>query len=838
MELLAPGGDRDAAYAALHYGADAVYCGLQKFSARAEAINFSPEQLGELTALAHALTPRRRVFVTVNTVVLNRERAELVAALADVDQAGVDAVIVQDLGVARIVRRWFPRLALHASTQLAVHNLAGLETLRQLGFRRVTLARELTLEEIRGLAAQAGLETEVFIHGALCYAYSGLCLYSSQLRGRSGNRGRCAYPCRDFFRKTGAAPDRPADQGGYVFSMKDLALPEHVAALRNAGVASFKIEGRKKNALYVAATVTFYRRLLDGQLSAEEKEQGAADLQTIFSRPWTRLYLDAPRHGDVVDRDAVGHRGTPIGAVETVISYGRGAARLRFHTRRALERHDGLQIDLPGVGQPFGFPVDALRIVGSGNSAKNTFAAPVGSLVEVELPQERPNLPGGAPIYCSSSQAVKRSFPFPQPKPGAFRARRPMTVALTLAAERFRAVARLVSEDDTGGPPPPLEVAVEQAGPFQPAKDPAKLPAAARSAFDKLGDTPFLLAGFELHNPAGCFIPVSVLNDVRRRLCARLEAAVQQAAAARLARLQAEVQADAPPATPALAVPDLRWQVRVDHPAVLDTFEADDWRNVEEVLVAADLDPLPDLLAYLERLADRLDRDRIRLALPVITRRWEEEALIRRLGTLRAAGWRRFAAANISAWSFLRLNMGGVFNPAQRPDPDLVADWPLYTFNASAAAQLAELGAHRVTLSPEDGLDNVRELLNLCGTRAVIIVYQDTPLFISESCPAANLAGRCPGSNHCTFTRLDLDSGAGERLAVLNARCRTITINRQPFCVSHRLAALRQAGARRLRVDFILRAYTPDEARRIWREVRAGRALPGTHPGNFDRGLL
>jgi len=835
VELLAPGGDREAACAALHYGADAIYCGLQKFSARAEAVNFSPDQLAELAAYAHALTPRRRVLVTVNTVVLDRERAELAAALDAVDQAGADAVIVQDLGVARICRRWFPRLALHASTQLAVHNLAGVETLRQLGFRRVTLARELTLEEIRLLTAQAGVETEVFIHGALCYAYSGLCLFSSLLRGRSGNRGRCAYPCRDFFRRAGPADATPGPAGGYVFSMKDLALPDDLAALRAAGVASFKIEGRKKNALYVAATVDFYRRLLDGRLPAAERPAAVADLQTIFSRPWTRLYLAAAGHDQVVDRDVVGHRGTLIGAVETVVPYGRGAARLRFHTRRALERHDGLQLDLPGAGQPFGFPVDALRVVGSGQGARTVCAAPAGSLVEVELPRERPHLPAGAPIYCSSSQAVKRGFPFPKPKAGAYRLRRPLAVTLTVTPERLEAAGRLAAPDDGVDAPP---VAVTQPGPFQPAKDAAGQYAAARHAFDKLGATPYRLAGFELHNPAGCFVPVSVLNDVRRRLCAGLVAVRHQAAAAQLVRLQAAVEADAPPAAPAPAAPDLQWHLRVDHPAVLDAFEDGDWQDVEEVHVAVELAPLPALLAGLERLAGRIGHEHLRLALPVITRRWEEADLLRRLGALRAAGWRRFAAANVSAWGFLRLPVNGAAKPAAAPDPELIADWPLYALNASAAAQLMAMGAGRVTLSPEDGFDNIRDLLRRCGEHAVVIVYQDTPLFISESCPAANLAGRCPGSNHCTVMRLDLDSGAGERLAALNARCRTVTISRQPFCVSHRLAALRQAGARRLRVDFGLRAYTADEARRVWRDVRAGRAVPGTHPGNFDRGLL
>ncbi|MCX6997342.1 MAG: DUF3656 domain-containing protein [Kiritimatiellaeota bacterium] len=378
---------------------------------------------------------------------------------------------------------------------------------------------------------------------------------------------------------------------------------------------------------------------------------------------------------------------------------------------------------------------------------------------------------------------------------------------------------------------------MEQVGPFPAAQEPAKLLAAARGAFEKLGGTPFRLAAFELHNPGGCFVPVSLLNDARRRLCADLEAAARQQSAERIARIQAEVQADAPPAARP-AGPAARWLLRVDRPACLETFEPADWQDVEEVAVAADLEPLSELQPQLERLAGRIGRDRLRLALPVITRGWEEQDLLRRLGALRAAGWQQFEAANVSAWSFLRLNADGGDHAARPSDLALTADWPLYTLNASAAAQWVEMGARRVTLSPEDGLDNLRELLPLCGERAAVIVYQDTPLFISEACPAASLAGRCPGPNHCAYTRLDLDSGAGERLAVLNRRCRTITINRQPFCVSHRLAALQQAGARRLRVDFVLRAYAPDETRRIWREIRAGCVLPGTHPGNFDRGLL
>ncbi len=258
VELLAPAGDPEAAYAALHYGADAVYLGLRKFSARAKAVNFTADELSEIVAWAHGLSPRRRVFATVNTLVFQHELEGVIDTLATLAELQVDAVIVQDLGVARLARTYFPALELHASTQLAVHGLAGAEALAALGFSRVTLARELTLEEIRTISAKAPVQTEVFIHGALCYSYSGLCLFSSLMRHRSGNRGECTYPCRDVF----APPEGGAR--ALPFSMKDLALPDRIEALRGAGVACMKIEGRMKNALYAAVTSNFYRKVLDG----------------------------------------------------------------------------------------------------------------------------------------------------------------------------------------------------------------------------------------------------------------------------------------------------------------------------------------------------------------------------------------------------------------------------------------------------------------------------------------------------------------------------------------------------------------------------------------------
>src|SRR5205085_4977261 len=249
-------------------------------------------------------------FVTINTLIRQDEIAELVEAIATLAAIGVDALIIQDLGVYHLVREYFPRLELHASTQLSVHNRAGAETLHRLGFQRVVLARELTFEEVRDITATAGIETEVFIHGALCYSYSGICLFSAQTLGRSGNRGKCSYSCRDSYEVEGAPLElrdgtttKRDPRQGFPFSMKDLALPDHLPALQAAGVSCFKIEGRKKSPLYVATTTSYYRRLLDGTLAADDRPEVEADLQTVFSRPWTHLFVQSHTDKEVADRD-------------------------------------------------------------------------------------------------------------------------------------------------------------------------------------------------------------------------------------------------------------------------------------------------------------------------------------------------------------------------------------------------------------------------------------------------------------------------------------------------------------------------------------------------------
>jgi putative protease len=828
VELLAPAGGPDAAFAAFHFGADAIYLGLKKFSARAEAENFTLEELSEVVAYAHALPTPRRVFVTINTLIRNDELPELVDTLARLDEMGVNAVIVQDLGVYALIRRHFPRLELHASTQLAVHNRAGADALHRLGFQRVVLARELTFEEVHDITVESAIETEVFIHGALCYSYSGLCLFSSQTLGRSGNRGKCAYSCRDAFSVEGApltlrdgSATRRDPTTGFPFSMKDLALPDHVPALRSAGVSCFKIEGRKKSPLYVATATDYYRKLIDDRLEETDRAAHESDLQAAFGRPWTRLFIDSHKDKEVADRDLVGHRGTVIGRIESIHGDHR-SRRLRFRTMRSVERYDGLQIDIPVLGKPYGFGVRRMWRLG-GRYPELVIEVSAGTLVDVELPTDHPELPVGAPVYCASSQAVKRAYRHDRPKPGLYRCRTPVDIDLHLSEHELTATGRTVR--------PARCLSRSLAGPFPEARDPSAIAEAAHSAFEKLGDTSLSLAGFVLHNPQGRFVPVSRLNQLRRDLATAIEEALTQEHGKRTSALLNET---CPEYSPPPRTRSFLWNIKVDRIGFLDAFTAEDWRDVDEVVIDIARDHAMLLGERLEQLAGTIGRQRIRLALPAVTRKWEERGLLNKITRLREAGWRRWESANLSAWSYLGLDP----TSSHTGEIDLATDWSVYVLNRVAARQLLDMGVTRFALSPEDGLQNIRPLFAEFTDRAVLIVYQDTPLFMAESCAYANLIGGCPGKANCSFESMQMESSHGEKVTAIDYHCRTIVLNQGPFCLSPRLPELARAGAVSLRADFIYRKYDPAQVAERWRAVRAGRVVAGGHAANFDRGVL
>lgn len=283
VELLAPAGSYEAAKAAVNAGADAVYMGGPLFSARAYAESSKEDMLLQTIRYCHLRGVK--VYMTLNTLMKEREFAGLYEYLLPYVRAGLDAVIVQDLGVLSFVRERFPALSVHASTQMTVTGRYAAKLLKKLGVSRIVAARELSLSELREIHQQADIEIEAFVHGALCYCYSGQCLMSSFLGGRSGNRGRCAGPCRlpyEVYDETGRRVNR--EDARYVLSLKDFNTLSDLRALTDAGVMSLKIEGRMKSPLYVAAVVSLYRKYLDNGMP---ERTGASDerlLREVFDR--------------------------------------------------------------------------------------------------------------------------------------------------------------------------------------------------------------------------------------------------------------------------------------------------------------------------------------------------------------------------------------------------------------------------------------------------------------------------------------------------------------------------------------------------------------------------
>ena len=522
-ELLAPAGDLEAGYAALYFGADAVYLGLKSFSARAGATNFTPQELNELTAYAHHLN--RKVYVTVNTVIQEHELGGLLKTLDVCSVAGVDAIILQDLGVARIIKESYPELALHASTQMAVHNKEGALALKKMGFARVVLARELTQQEIEEIAAIPGLETEAFIHGALCYAYSGLCLFSSMMGGRSANRGKCQYPCRALFQK--------GNKETHCFSMKDMALGENVLKMP---VTSLKIEGRKKKALYVAAVVDYYRHILD---TGHADPKRAENIKQIFSRAWTTFYFKGKNTG-VIDPDFVGHRGLLVGKVEAVLG-----RQLCFTPTHPIARYDGLQIDIPNDEKPFGFSVQEMSV-----NHKSVYEVGAGQHVQILLPPHSPFMPKGAPVYLASSSRVKGAYDFEKPKPGEYKTRPNVSVHVTLCKNQVVATACGVMKTLTGD--------------FAKAKDPIKMNDSVLKTFQKDNNYAFS-ADVIVVNQDGVFVPVSDLNNLRRDLYESVKIDVKQGVL--------------PPVIPCHKTQP-KWIVKTDELPKIALLDADDFAEI------------------------------------------------------------------------------------------------------------------------------------------------------------------------------------------------------------------------------------------------------------------
>src|ERR1051326_1013633 len=315
-ELLAPAGSLDAVRAAVANGADAVYLGTTGFNARDEGAHLSLDELGEACRIAHSRG--RRLYLTLNVLIKPAELVDALMLLGEAVDRGIDAVIVQDLGLIRLIEKLFPDLEIHGSTQLTVHDASGAAVVRDIGVDRIVLARENTLDDIRAIrAAVPNLGLESFVHGALCISYSGQCYMSGMISERSSNRGSCAQSCRKDYVLTDSDTHRELDRG-YLISAKDLGAYDHLAEIADAGIVCLKVEGRKKRAEYVATVTKSYREFLDrvekGEVAAPTAEE-TQPLVQIYSRGFTGGMYGGRAGREYVTRTQPDNRGLAIGTV-------------------------------------------------------------------------------------------------------------------------------------------------------------------------------------------------------------------------------------------------------------------------------------------------------------------------------------------------------------------------------------------------------------------------------------------------------------------------------------------------------------------------------------------
>lgn len=776
-ELMSPAGYWPQLHAAIEAGADAVYFGLNHFSARAK-VGFEAHELPEVMRILH--TRGVKGFVTFNTLVFEHELELAERAIREIVAAGADAVIVQDLGVARIVHELAPDFPIHGSTQMSITSAEGAELARQFGCSRIVLGRELSLRDIRKIKEQTDLELEVFIHGALCVSYSGQCFSSEAWGGRSANRGQCAQACRLSYDLIVDGQRRDLGAARYLLSPGDLYGLEQVPELVDIGVSCLKIEGRYKEADYVALTTTAYRQAIDRACHGEvfqPDSQMRQDLEQIYSRGLGAYFLSGINHQAVVSGRAPRHRGVLVGRVIRV-----EADSVLVETRVALRRGDGLVFDAadrrsPELPEQGGFLFDIHQSNGE------------ESLVRLYFDRDRVNLrevAAGDLIWRTHDPQLSKRLKS-LTEPGDPVHTRPLDVNCWVKVGQ---PLRLEVDDREGN-----KVSLSDQQTLAVAKTAGTPAELARPQLERLGGTPFHLGNFQWHSDGAAFVPASLLNRLRRD-------AVQQ-----LLELRARPRAYSVQGSIGTTVRGLKPDsLQVSDSAVVPGISRLHLlvRNDRQLAAAIESAPASITLDYLELYGLRPAVERVRgagieprVASPRILKPAEQKVV-------------RFL---LSLECGVLVRSGGLlYELARLPTeqrPDLFGDFSLNATNSISAAALLELGLLRLT----PGYDlNAQQLAELAGdvgpSRLEAVIYQHLPVFHTEHCLFCRFLSSGTDSSNCGHPceqhRVAVrDSEGREHPLLADVGCRNTMFNAEIQSAASYLGSYLRAGLRDLRLEFV-----------------------------------
>ncbi len=754
-EILAPAGSREAFFAAIHSGADAVYLAGKHFGARAYAANFDLDEIAGLLRYAHLRGVA--VYVAVNTLLKDAELSAALEFCRRLYEIGADALIVQDVGLAAELAAAYPQIPLNASTQMTLHNSAGVRFMERFKFRRAILAREVSLSDIRAVCAATDMEIEVFAHGALCICFSGQCLFSSLIGGRSGNRGRCAQPCRLQYELLDGEGNAAA--AGHLLSPRDLNTIELLPELAAAGVVSLKLEGRMKRPEYVAAVTAAYAAAKRGE------HHDAAALAQAFNRGFTQAYLTDDPGADMMSYDRPNNRGTRLGRIESVE---RDALVLKLDA--PLSPGDGVEIWVSRGGRQ-GFEVKAVEEIAPGR-----VRIPIaGIALQVK------NLRPGDRVFKTYDSVLAGQYA------GNFAARDDLPLKL-------RFVGRL-------GEQPQLTAYYKEVSAAATAD--YIIPQAQNCPADwellhkqlgRLGGSGWHLAELDGELAAGVMLPASVLNNLRREALQALEdklLAPWRREKLPRPHVQAELTARAMPpqkqAKLAAAVDGIA-QAEAAAAAGADIIYWCGWRWRFQP------EPTAEQLRQLAGLGVP-----VLALLPTIALEDELPLWRRRLTAYRGAGFGGVVAA--SPWACTLL--ADLDWPAE-----IVADQGLNCLNAAAAAAYAHAGVRRVTMPAELNAGEIAALAaSLPNVATEVQVFGNLRVMQSRHCPIGALLGgktaAKPCSGACRAGGFRLRDAKGFEFPVYTDEfCRSHIYNGHQLCLleeTPRLAAAHDV----LRLDLL-----------------------------------
>lgn len=754
-ELLAPVGSFEALKAAVQNGANAVYLGGKEFSARASANNFDREELKEAVRYAHIRNVK--VFVTANTLIKQNEIEDFLDYIKYLYDIDVDAVILQDIGMAKLIKKLLPDFELHASTQMVAHSLEDTLYLQSIGFDRVVLARELNIDEIEHICKNTNVDIEIFVHGALCVCYSGQCLMSSMLGNRSGNRGRCAQPCRQRYKLIDINSGQVINtQGDYLLSPRDLNTIEEIDRIIKAGVHSLKIEGRMKKPEYVATVISSYRKTIDKYLEEAKvsvSNETMNNLYTIFNRKFTKGYLLGEVGEDVMNSNLPNNVGLYIGKV---IDYNKKAKRLKIYLENTLKKGDGINLGGGTIG----------RIIKKNNVISDIGEA--GETIELDFIGEAKK---GQIVYKTSDSdllnTVKKSF-----EDETENIKIPIDAFIELKLDQ---TPKLTLKDGYNN-----QITVTNEKIIEKAMKVALSEEKIETQIKKLGNTTYVLNNIKIDMDEGISLPISVLNQLRRDAIEKLD---DERAIIKNRQFKDNNIEYAPRIKN--EEKDIKLRVKV--------------KNLEQLKIALNYDI--DAIYYedintLEE-AIKLSNKKVIYTVPRILRNKDYKTL-----------------DNIKEIPVQVGNLGCV---KLYKENEIYIDSYLNSFNSETINHYKEEGANTICLSQELNLTEIKDMLMYTDSEIESIVYGYTTLMVSEYCPMGVLVRNCKKdkrSSICNKSLYALKDAKDDTFRLSQDMfCRTTIYNSKPLCMLEDLSEVKKSGINVFRID--LTFETEDEIKTI-----------------------